>query len=429
MTVEHLIIEEVRQMLIPNQSVDEISERFKIELQNRLMKSKRSMLPSGLFNYQPSKRKIDDKLRYLAIDFGGTRLKIAILSILADKEIKIYFQDDIEITARIVNQAFFHDIVEWICQSLYKKVPDISELILLASTTFSFPLNSKNEIITMGKGFTLADDIKNVSLKVTLYNAFDHIIKSNVNMNNMNIIVCDFINDSVAVHLANRFSSFDNTSSLILGTGINSCFDLPVTSLPDFKKSTLTEYPSTSDIDEKKVLINSEIGFLGKNIINLSQYDWDSNSPVLFMPMEFISAGKYISLSLQKHLLAYQIITENSDIIFNGELFCKILTKSSIGIIKDEHLDIASQIAKLYIDRASIYVVSLLKAICSFSNDHNNYSTDKTFRIGYVGSFLEHCKYYQDRIFQVSGGNIQLELCENSNLIGAAVATHLNNRR
>lgn len=451
------ILEEVRDFLVPQESIDSIANKFKIELEDRLANSFNSMLPT-FFRTNSNTAEKNSAVQsnnlncaetissiILAIDFGGTNLRFALFTTKPTYNIK--YIKTITIENRLVNKCFFENIVSNIINNLADEFLKLNfkNLTVPVSITFSFPLDTENKITVMGKNFIVSNEIKDIPIDILLQEVFDNLTQNTI-LSNRRInfkINANILNDSIAVHLTNEYliqgsqltpnnndtnSEIDMaTMSLILGTGLNVCFELPYGKLPYFKQSSInknnhTNQPSSMD----KIIINSELGFLGNNIIQLSPFDI-INELTMPMPLENISSGNYLPKILKKILNYYNIYPELT-IQFDGEMFINLLEGKDLKLVID-HIDLnfLCSLSKIIVERSSIYLVSAIKAINMLINENNNNSnnnnlTDNNLNIGYVGSFLAHSPIYQEQIIDKSNGNINLVFLKDSSLIGAAIA-------
>ncbi|CCF58572.1 hypothetical protein KAFR_0E04210 [Kazachstania africana CBS 2517] len=452
---EDQILSELTELMIPKASVKQLTEEFAFQLEERLMKSHESMLPSNLSytGVVAEDRSKFYKLPYnhnkiLSVDFGGTTLKFAIIKTYPIAS--ILYIEEFEINEnKIVNLNFFKIIIERILLRLtslnYGNVNDSNchnntnllfnyffdndiinnKLLNIPVTiTFSFPINSDFKITSMGKGYQLTDEIKSMNIVELFQNLFDFYTEKFQVHNTFKFSVDNnIINDSIAVHFANKLAKKENNRSseklisLILGTGINSCFELPIKKLPAFKQeqiiSKFSEYLDTDmktiDEDNINVILNSEVGFLGKDIVNLTNFDYQQGKNELFMPLEFTTSGNYVPKILKKILVHYNILPIDELEKIDGKFITNELSKNFDGII--------AKICQILIKRASIYIVSVIFAIESMINDHT-----RIINVGYIGSFLQFCQFYQEEIVRVSNGLVRLNFLRNSSIIGSSIA-------
>lgn len=431
------ILYEIESKLIPTESLSSISHKFKQEIEERLIHSENSMLPSFLKksthqSYNPHK---SDSI--LAIDFGGTNLKFAIFKTYPNYSIQ--YMNSMTVQNKIVDLKFFNNIVETIILEIndYFMTQQISSKDISISITFSFPLNSNNEITAMGKHFVLTDEIKGKPIDKILQCAFNKFAMIHLNGKFNFWVNENIINDSIAVHLTNKYICDKNNDvknknknkqiSLILGTGLNTCFEVPFAKLPNFKKQFTTTI-TNDNANNDDVIINSELGFLGTDIIKLCE-EFDVVS-TLKMPMhlENITSGNYLPEILKRILNYYHIYPELT-INFDGEMFCQLIEGEDIkSMLSDVDIEFIRDIALIVLERASIYIVGAIEAINLFVNTNEknkkreaSNNENKRINIGYVGSFLAYGKTYQELIDKHSKGHINLQFLPDSSLIGAAV--------
>lgn len=446
------ILYEIESQLIPNESLESITRKFRDELQDRLMNSKNSMIPSYLkeqtrdnkitstINTRESKKNSDI---LLAIDFGGTSLKFAIFKTYP--QYSIQYMDSMTIENKIVDIEFFDNIVETIVLQLndyfvtQSTKPIRGRRDVSISITFSFPLNNNNEITVMGKNFQLTEEIKGLPIDQVLQRSFNKYSKIHMKNKIRFIVNNNIINDSIAVHLTNKYINKrvgddissssdreeetgrkikkDKSISLILGTGLNACFEVPYGQLPGFKQKSLLNQCSSLD---DTVIINSEMGFLGNGIIKLCD-DFDVSSQLKMpMPLENITSGNYLPQILKRVLEYYNVYPELT-INFDGEMFCQLVEGGDIKtMISGVDIEFIRQIALIIMERASVYLVAAINAINLFIHREGE-NLQTRLDVGYVGSFLAYGKIYQEMIERHSNGQINLKFLPDSSLIGAAV--------
>lgn len=142
MTIKSTLARELESLILPADSIVNVVDQFQEELLSRLQTNTISMLPQCLVPDKRSRWNPEDKI--LTIDFGGTRLKFAIISL---PQIVIEYNDAFELTYNIVDSNFFNQIIYTICTRLaangyIKKKNGSSEASkFFVSVTFSFPLN------------------------------------------------------------------------------------------------------------------------------------------------------------------------------------------------------------------------------------------------------------------------------------------------
>lgn len=113
MTIESTLARELESLILPADSIVNVVDQFQEELLSRLQTNTISMLPQCLVPDKRSRWNPEDKI--LTIDFGGTRLKFAIISL---PQIVIEYNDAFELTYNIVDSNFFNQIIYTICTRL-----------------------------------------------------------------------------------------------------------------------------------------------------------------------------------------------------------------------------------------------------------------------------------------------------------------------
>ncbi|KAL3238225.1 hexokinase RNJ42_00558 [Nakaseomyces bracarensis] len=415
------IIEEVKKQLAVHKSIGAITQEFQYELEYMLKNCKNSMLPFPSIDFRMWSE-CNTPMKLLAIDFGGSVIKFAVISMPL---CQLEFKDDMEIQTRIVDLKFFDVIVEWICTRLTQHFHADDFLDLKVAITFSFPLNSNNEIVAMGKGYKMSPEIEGISILDILKQSFDR--QSDRYQGNFTFEIKDVINDSLAVHMSSKFLEKDDNDkiSLIVGTGVNSCFEVQFQDLPQFKQDIISQF---TDKTPERVLINSELGFLGARSKAIEQSIFDTNIDT-DMPLESVTSGKWIPQLLKNILAYYNLAPRNGidKVDFSGKLVNDILdpTKedSLLELWEIEELVLIKRITELIINRGAIYLVAALNAIRKFVNPEV-YISKRSVDIDYVGSFLQKCSYYQERILLHSKNRMTLQFLENSNLYGCAIMTY-----
>ena len=480
------VLRDIRRALLPQGSLQSVRKSFHSELLKRLNNSSESMLPSSLNIIRLYKNNNDllhpyNHNKILAIDFGGTTLKIAVIKTYPT--LCIDYLHTIDIEERHVNSEFFEKIIQSMIDEMKDKFFDFfydNDLIdnkilnIPVSITFSFPLNSKFEITSMGKGYVLSDEIKNINFLQFLQHTFDKVCARNTIHDSFAFTIKDnlIINDSIAVHLTNTYikqfptvtfftdshpsipasssstlaNSDGNSISFILGTGTNCSFELPFHRLPEFKRNEILATKSNAPFEsDNTVVINSEIGFLGSESIKLTKFDYVPPAANKPMPLEYISSGRYIPSILVRVLQEYPIIcpplSNRSDLeeIIDGATFGLISNitdnfdllevtsqiKKKYGINETLDLRALSSVAKTIVQRGALYVVASLLEIDALVEGDKSGPSFRQIDIGYVGSTLAFSKYYQEQITKMSNGRINLVFLQDSSLFGAAISTLL----
>jgi len=138
----------------------------------------------------------------------------------------------------------------------------------------------------MGKGFLAEDGLLGQEL--------GDIINLACRKRGLNVELSAIVNDSSATLLSQAFINPSTRFGLILGTGVNIAAHLPVTTigLPKYG-----ERPNTWTEKASHVIINTELGMFGKDILPLTKWDEQlrsSHPRPDFQPLEHLVSGMYL---------------------------------------------------------------------------------------------------------------------------------------
>lgn len=412
------------QFNIPKEQLSLIYDEYLTSFNKAYNHSQISMLPCfkipKTFNH-----KTDLNGQFIVLDIGGSTIRIGIVNLSNIHDpIVVQKQWLLDEDSKIIDLGFFENLVDKaieITTSLGDENDDIKEWEI--GMTWSFPVNESNEIITMGKGFCITQEVVGIGI--------DKIVQRVCFARHFNAKVSSVINDSIAVNLSGLIDcDFNSKISFILGTGLNSC------------------------VIRNHELINTELGFFGK-LHNVTKYDliidqrWTSmkkpyieNAPdgvKIFQPLEFLASGRYLSEMLrliimdliQRDLLPnFQVKNFIEPFQLHGKFICifgssnnNSLIKSEMSsqyniIITDEEITILRHVIDIILERSSIYVSIAIKALSQFVNDEED-----IINVNYIGSFLSHCTDLQAKISKHSQHTIKLNHIDNSSILGAAVAS------
>lgn len=398
----------LKNVLTPDLTMEELVEKGYLELEKRLHESDTSMLSEGSSSLPCAQYNAKGENFQMALDLGGSFVKVGFVD---PANLQVSNCASMAIFPVSVNLQFFKSIVEWVCLNANEFLRDHSnvpaKVIFELGVTFGFPLTTHGQITSMGKGFQLSDEVRSVKMTELMQRLFREVQREKAYR--YSVRVGGIVNDSVAVYLANAAANRGNDISLILGTGINACFSLPDHRVPSHKCPEGDRHSATAH------LINSEIGFLGQNYIKLSEFD--PRGELLFMPLEYVTAGKWIPLTFKNIVSKYKLISDDlGDAEYDGRLICDILNGSTLAKFGKAQT-IIEAITHMLIERAAFYTTGAILSILKFTRN----DMLSTVHVGYAGSFLKNCSVYKNLINQYSDGKIKLEFLEHNNLIGAHV--------
>ncbi|EPR78106.1 Hexokinase [Spraguea lophii 42_110] len=161
--------------------------------------------------------KINKEFKALAIDVGGTYLKLGLFEIKNNNEIKALAQAE---RFKILKDGSLKDVdlFEWICEKTKKYLEDNNVSgCLKAAMCFSYPLLHKSLkdgiIMTLGKNFPFKSLKSECNVSLELNKVFEK--------NNINVNVEAVINDVTATVTSSYRPGFDLYVGIVLGTGTN----------------------------------------------------------------------------------------------------------------------------------------------------------------------------------------------------------------
>ncbi len=138
----------------------------------------------------------------------------------------------------------------------------------------------------MGKGFSAGDGLLGEDL--------GKIIEAACRKGGLHIELRAIVNDSSACLLSEAYLTPSTRFGLILGTGVNIAAHLPVAIIgqPKFGVRPITWYEKASH-----VIVNTELGMFGKEILPLTKWDrllLGAHPRPDFQPIEHLVSGYYL---------------------------------------------------------------------------------------------------------------------------------------
>jgi hexokinase len=304
---------------ITKYQMEQLSFSFYNDMKNR---KTLKMLPT--YMYCPEKI---NKGEYLALDFGGTNIRISLYEFLDNNKIHLKnFEkfslrgEDFDFTTE---EYELKDIFRMVAQKI-KNIIQKDKLYFLGHT-FSFATNSiskdKATLISFSKGFKLKNAIGK-DINDVLKEAF---IEEGLN----NIEPVSILNDTTATLLAGNFVDKDTDIACIVGTGHNICFK-----------------------DRDNLIINTECGSFndgipvnGYDIIFLDKIPSEKSNL-----MDVLIGGKYLG-RLAEELI--NILADQNLITPIKGISAKMLSDSICGIYAEEYTEeqkrVIKQLAKLFL--------------------------------------------------------------------------------
>ncbi|KAH8173121.1 hexokinase domain-containing protein [Sarocladium implicatum] len=309
------------------------------DLSRRFLKNFRELSATSTSQFLPTPisdailRPISDRdhSRYLAIDIGGTNLRVGFIDLLGKQphqhddltpnghiprfvkptdRIKRHLEKSWPIDDHLKNENE-GSLFLWIGQCIAEVVARGCETFhlprdepLWLGVTFSFPMKqqslSEATVMAMGKGFAVSS---NADLGLSLQKGYDKANESGLPP----IRVAAIANDSVST-LVSFIFQYDETvrrrasMGLILGTGSNATVPLKLRSLHRDKWPPNVSLLPGEKIEDVKITVNTEWSINGtappmRELGLISRWDevLDSqNETPGFQPLEYMTAGRYL---------------------------------------------------------------------------------------------------------------------------------------
>ncbi|ATY66474.1 hexokinase-1 [Cordyceps militaris] len=239
--------------------------------------------------------------QYLALDVGGSTLRVALVKLSgrsasgAGSDCDIVSMQVFRITRDIKNlegMAFFNWMAARIKETLSSslKQDKVTDKPIPVALAWSFPIEQTSlgggKFGRMGKGF-LAD----VGL---LGQDLGDIIKKASENEGLNVELQVIVNDSSACLLSRAYSHPSTRFGLILGTGVNIAAYMPVSTLGRAKFGVR---PAGWFDEASHVIVNTELGMFGTDILPLTRWDellLKDHARPEFQPLEYLVSGMYL---------------------------------------------------------------------------------------------------------------------------------------
>jgi len=138
----------------------------------------------------------------------------------------------------------------------------------------------------MGKGFLAAEGLLGQDL--------GEIIKDACGRKGLHVQLSSIVNDSSATLLSEAYHTSSARFGLILGTGVNIAAHLPVAIIGSSK---FGDRPDSWYEKASHVIVNTELGMFGKDILPLTRWDKllnEAHPRPDFQPLEHMVSGYYL---------------------------------------------------------------------------------------------------------------------------------------
>ncbi|KAI1472249.1 hexokinase [Daldinia caldariorum] len=265
---------------------------LKRQFRERLHTHAECMLPS--FNHLlPTGKECG---QYLALDVGGSTLRVALVELRGrgtpGKESEIVRMVSFKITPevkKLEGMSFFDWMAARIHEVIRKDISHDQEVIPMG-LAWSFPV----EQVSMGGGLLLGMGKGFLATSGLLGQELGEVIKFACRKQGLNIQLEAIVNDSTATLLSQAYVHASTRFGLILGTGTNIAVHLPVSA---FSRSKYGKRPDSWFESASHVIVNTELGMFGKDILPLTRWDEllsAAHPRPEFQPLEHLLSGYYL---------------------------------------------------------------------------------------------------------------------------------------
>ncbi|OJK05353.1 hypothetical protein ASPACDRAFT_20573 [Aspergillus aculeatus ATCC 16872] len=273
------------------QNMITMSDKIRAQFKSCLQASPVCMLPS----YNHALPSGAEKGTYLALDVGGSTLRVALVELRGHGVMRILHvsSSSIDNEVKLLEGTLFFD---WMATKIDAMLQEVrsnhgrGDTPLSMGLSWSFPIEqtsiSSGLVIHMGKGFHCSNG--------TVGQELGNLIFQSCRARGLNIEVDAIVNDSSATLLSHAYVDPATRMSLILGTGTNVAIHFPVHQIGLTKFGTRP--PGWFDY-AKHVIINSEMSMFGGGILPMSRWDEVLNSTHLrpdYQPLEYMITGRYL---------------------------------------------------------------------------------------------------------------------------------------
>ena len=345
----------------------------------------------------------DEKLipnEYLAIDIGGSNIRIAKFSI---EENDVIFKRIIKFPLRTRFRNYTsnkYSLKDLIIKALKKMKPYISRSkMYFLAVTVSFGIDSKSKteanIAELSKGFRLKETINKNIYEILMQAIFSE---------KLNIVPMAIINDCVATLVTGRFYNKSADIALIVGTGHNASF-----------------------INGEKEVINIESANFNINI-PLTMFDnkyLEKISTEANKLFEVLIGGKYIGQianEIVKYLVEKKLLNKYAEV--NTKVLVSCVNEDKEFLLSEEQREVIKAIGELLFTRSAKLIVAEVCAIIKYiDKDLVNEHT-----LIFDGSVYEKCAFFREEISreinEVFGGNaskITHKLIKDASIIGPVI--------
>lgn len=367
---------------------------------------------------------------FLSVDVGGSTLRIALIA-LHNRHPHV-IDSKIHPIAAPIKSLSGMDFFLWIGRRIKSLLASANyHKHISMGLSWSFPIAqlesvSRGTILTMGKGYHVADEIAGWDLNDAFHLCFEQL--------NLDITLTAIVNDTIASLLSHSYASPSTRAAVILGTGVNSSVVL------------------------NDALINTEISLMGKDIFPHTSWDAYLDANVErpgFQPFETKVSGRY--LGEVARLVISDLVANNAlemsslpacfskqysfDTALMSELEGLYYTSNSpykaklryeqVTATKVSDKDLATICNVLYTvsNRSAAWIAASIVSL-ALNLDPSLTCNSQKVTIAYSGTVIEkysgfkdRCEFYMQQEGRARGLNLFLEPALDGTLYGPAIAS------
>ncbi|MCJ1308972.1 hypothetical protein MMC25_002627 [Agyrium rufum] len=241
----------------------------------------------------------------VALDLGGSTLRIAVIHLAPSTKAGPARQEKLEDVAQVVKRRSWHvshevkqlpasDFFDWIAKRIGHVLRSAGKGTgegMKLGVTWSFPVEqtsrASGKVQQMGKGYMQWHEIQGTDLRSHFEDA--------IRRQGLTLTMTSLFNDTGATLLSHAYINPATRISLILGTGCNMAIHLPATAFSRGKK--LRNRSHAWRRSAKGVLVNTEVSMFGTDIFPVTETDRVLDRQSLhpgYQPLEYLSSGRYL---------------------------------------------------------------------------------------------------------------------------------------
>ncbi|KAL1923037.1 uncharacterized protein VTP21DRAFT_9413 [Calcarisporiella thermophila] len=394
---------------------------------------------------------------YLAIDVGGTNMRVAAVQLLGEGKVNVLQHK--HVVSEELKRGKAEAFIGWIADNTASLVTEMGEAqeTLFMGVVWSFPLNqtdiNKGIIESMGKGFTVVEDLKGKDLSTILQTAFED--------RGLPIKVSAILNDTVGTLVAHAYQCPLTTMGIIFPTGTNAAYMEKVSNIVKLPSSYKVTDPSSD-----RMILNTEWDVYGRpDYLPMTRYDLelDTASPIPgFQVYEKMSSGMYLGELCRRILVdAVQVgrwlnghlpagldepfrfktafmseieADQSEDLALTRRLLEENFQFGALLSLEDAHL--VRWVCQLVGNRSASLLAAAIGSLVRKSEGGGFAPKGEPIVIGMTGSvwefypnFEERMRYHLAKLFgQEACARVEVGISLDGGLVGAALAAMLGSR-